>query len=180
MTLPRPLPVSAFYAESPLKKIYVEGYVYTQSRFLGLSLGVHNIGKGGWGQWVGQWEQSRHALLCSGHHHSLLNSHLPAPPFSHPALSFPSLTLPCPSPLSLCPSPLSPCPSPVHMHLLEHGEEYSVSLPSAYARSILTVPWMELGGKCLLECKQTGYYANIEFHCKPFYGGRRHRVTADL
>lgn len=71
-------------------------------------------------------------------------------------------------------------PAPVHMHLLEHGEEYSVSLPSAYARSILTVPWMELGGKCLLECKQTGYYANIEFHCKPFYGGRRHRVTADL
>lgn len=58
--------------------------------------------------------------------------------------------------------------------------EYTVSFPSAYARSILTVPWMELGGKCLLECKQTGYYANIEFHCKPFYGGRRHKVTADL
>ena len=55
-----------------------------------------------------------------------------------------------------------------------------MSFPSAYARSILTVPWMELGGKCLLECKQTGYYANIEFHCKPFYGGRRHKVTADL
>ena len=47
-TTPPSLPVSAFYAESPLKKICIEGYVYTQSRFLGLSLGVHNIGKGGW------------------------------------------------------------------------------------------------------------------------------------
>lgn len=45
---PPSLLVSAFYAESPLKKICIEGYVYTQSRFLGLSLGVHNIGKGGW------------------------------------------------------------------------------------------------------------------------------------
>ncbi|TRZ03742.1 hypothetical protein DNTS_009739 [Danionella cerebrum] len=34
-----------------------------------------------------------------------------------------------------------------NLHLLEHDEEYTFSLPSAYARSILTVPWVELGGK---------------------------------
>lgn len=38
--------VSAFYAEYPKNRIYVSGSVYTKSRFLGLSLGVHNIGKG--------------------------------------------------------------------------------------------------------------------------------------
>lgn len=33
-------------------------------------------------------------------------------------------------------------------------------------RSILTYPWMEMGGKCHLECAQTGYAADLEFHCK--------------
>jgi len=110
--------VSGFYAECPCKKMYCNGYIYTKSRFLGLSLGVHNIGE-------------------------------------------------------------------IRLHLLEHGDEvYSVTLPSAYGRyvvthfpttlpllidthrSILTVPWVELGGKCTINCEKTGYHANIEFHCK--------------
>ena len=37
--------VSGFYAECPGKKMYCNGYIYTKSRFLGLSLGVHNIGE---------------------------------------------------------------------------------------------------------------------------------------
>ena len=37
--------VSGFYAECPCKKMYCNGYIYTKSRFLGLSLGVHNIGE---------------------------------------------------------------------------------------------------------------------------------------
>ena len=30
----------------------------------------------------------------------------------------------------------------------------------------MTYPWMEMGGKCQVKCIQTGYYADVEFHCK--------------
>lgn len=53
-------------------------------------------------------------------------------------------------------------------------------MPCHMSRSILTVPWLELGGKVNLSCEKTGYAATIDFHCKPFYGGRKHRVTADI
>lgn len=66
------------------------------------------------------------------------------------------------------------------LSLLEHGEEYTFSLPCAYARSILTVPWVELGGKVGVTCTKTGYSASITFHTKPFYGGKLHRVTAEV
>ncbi|XP_039706726.1 oxysterol-binding protein-related protein 11 [Pteropus medius] len=66
------------------------------------------------------------------------------------------------------------------LSLLEHGEEYTFSLPCAYARSILTVPWVELGGKVSVNCVKTGYSANITFHTKPFYGGKLHRVTGEV
>lgn len=39
------LSVSAFYAECPSKRMYATGSIYTKSKFLGLSLAVHNIGK---------------------------------------------------------------------------------------------------------------------------------------
>lgn len=38
--------VSAFYAECVAKNIFFEAFVYTKSKFLGLSVGVHNIGHG--------------------------------------------------------------------------------------------------------------------------------------
>ena len=38
--------VSGFYAECIPKRMYVNGSIYTKSKFLGLSLGVHNIGSG--------------------------------------------------------------------------------------------------------------------------------------
>ena len=91
---------------------------------------------------------------------------------------------------------------PVRLHLLDYGEEYKVNLPNAYARSILTIPWLELGGKCHIECIQNGYSADVDFHCKvswggrdssddgfklcpgwclqPFYGGRKHRITCHV
>ncbi|CAI8010194.1 Oxysterol-binding protein-related protein 9 [Geodia barretti] len=106
-------PVSGFYAECIPKRMYVNGSIYTKSKFLGLSLGVHHIGS---------------VRLC----------------------------------------------------LMDYGEEYRVNLPNAYARSILTVPWLELGGKCHIECLQNGYTADVEFHCKPFYGGRKHRITCNV
>ena len=68
----------------------------------------------------------------------------------------------------------------VKLHLLDYDEVYEANLPSAYARSILTVPWMEMGGKCVISCAKTGYSADIDFQCKPFYGGKKHQVVALL
>ena len=37
--------VSAFYAENYSKRICIDGYIWTKSKFLGLSIGVHMIGQ---------------------------------------------------------------------------------------------------------------------------------------
>ncbi|XP_046387861.1 oxysterol-binding protein-related protein 9 isoform X1 [Ischnura elegans] len=105
-------PISAFYAEHYSKRISFCAHVWTKSKFLGLSIGVHNIGQG--------------------------------------------------------------CVS-----VLDYGEEYILTFPNGYGRSILRVPWIELGGTVNITCARTGYYATIEFHTKPFYGGKRHRITAE-
>ncbi|RWS15459.1 oxysterol-binding protein-related protein 9-like isoform X3 [Dinothrombium tinctorium] len=106
-------PISAFYAEHFEKKIMCSAHIYTKSKFLGLSIGVHNIGQGS-------------------------------------------------------------------IYLLDRGEEYTCTFPSAYGRSILTVPWVELGGAVAINCPQTGYSANIEFLTKPFYGGKKHRICGEI
>jgi hypothetical protein len=64
--------------------------------------------------------------------------------------------------------------------LLDHEEDYILTFPNGYGRSILTVPWMELGGSVSITCPKTGYNASIEFHTKPFYGGKRDQLTAEL
>ncbi|CAK9805067.1 Oxysterol-binding protein-related protein 9 [Anthophora quadrimaculata] len=106
-------PVSAFYAEHYAKKISFGAHVWTKSKFLGLSIGVHNVGKG----WV---------------------------------------------------------------NVSQHGEEYVLTFPNGYGRSILTVPWIELGGTATIQCVQTGYHATVEFLTKPFYGGKRNRITCQI
>ncbi|XP_057598054.1 oxysterol-binding protein-related protein 9-like [Hippopotamus amphibius kiboko] len=106
-------PISAFYAECFNKKIQFNAHIWTKSKFLGMSIGVHNIGQG--------------CVSC-----------------------------------------------------LDHDEHYIVTFPSGYGGSILTVPWVELGGECNINCSKTGYSANIVFHTKPFYGGKKHRITAEI
>ncbi|XP_074661300.1 oxysterol-binding protein-related protein 9-like [Tubulanus polymorphus] len=106
-------PISAMYVEHYNKRISMDGYIWTKSKFLGLSIGVHMIGQ---------------AVIS----------------------------------------------------VLDHDEEYILTFPSAYGRSILTVPWVELGGRIAVTCAKTGYSANIDFLTKPFYGGKKHRVTADI
>ncbi|GAB6026568.1 hypothetical protein CHUAL_012984 [Chamberlinius hualienensis] len=64
--------------------------------------------------------------------------------------------------------------------LVDHDEEYIVTFPNGYGRSILTIPWIELGGTTSITCAKTGYNANIEFITKPFYGGKKHRLSADV
>ncbi|KAF2893863.1 hypothetical protein ILUMI_12304 [Ignelater luminosus] len=64
--------------------------------------------------------------------------------------------------------------------VLDHDEEYIVTFPSGYGRSILTIPWIELGGSVSITCPKTGYYSNVEFLTKPFYGTKKHKITADV
>lgn len=52
------------------------------------------------------------------------------------------------------------------IYLLERGEEYTCTFPSAYGRSILTEPWFEMGGPVDIVCAQTGYSAKLDFHTK--------------
>ncbi|XP_057290683.1 oxysterol-binding protein-related protein 11-like [Hydractinia symbiolongicarpus] len=66
------------------------------------------------------------------------------------------------------------------IHLPELNEDYIFTFPNAYCRSILTVPWIELGGRTFIKCPQTGYNATLTFHTKPFYGGKPNRVTCEL
>ncbi|XP_039258710.2 oxysterol-binding protein-related protein 9-like [Styela clava] len=106
-------PISGFYAEHVNKRIQFNAHIWTKSKFLGLSIGVHNLGQG-----------------C--------------------------------------------------VRLLEREEEYIMNFPNGYGRSILTVPWVELGGDCNITCEQTGYTANITFHTKPFYGGKVHKISAEV
>ncbi|XP_051855668.1 oxysterol-binding protein-related protein 9 isoform X4 [Antechinus flavipes] len=106
-------PISAFYAECFNKRIQFNAHIWTKSKFLGMSIGVHNIGQG--------------CVSC-----------------------------------------------------LDYDEHYILTFPNGYGRSILTVPWVELGGECTINCSKTGYSANIVFHTKPFYGGKKHRITAEI
>ncbi|XP_031719819.1 oxysterol-binding protein-related protein 9 isoform X1 [Anarrhichthys ocellatus] len=106
-------PISAFYAECLNQKIQFNAHIWTKSKFLGMSIGVHNIGQG--------------CVSC-----------------------------------------------------LEHDEHYILTFPNGYGRSILTVPWVELGGECNISCSKSGYSATIMFHTKPFYGGKKHRITAEI
>uniref|UniRef100_A0A8C3RVR7 Oxysterol-binding protein n=1 Tax=Chelydra serpentina TaxID=8475 RepID=A0A8C3RVR7_CHESE len=106
-------PISAFYAECFSKRIQFNAHIWTKSKFLGMSIGVHNIGQG--------------CVTC-----------------------------------------------------LDYDEHYILTFPNGYGRSILTVPWIELGGECSISCSKTGYNASIIFHTKPFYGGKKHRITAEI
>ena len=64
------------------------------------------------------------------------------------------------------------------LELLDLNETYKINFPSGYCRSILTVPWVELGGECQIT-SSTGYRADVKFHTKPMFGGKLHRVTCN-
>ena len=54
----------------------------------------------------------------------------------------------------------------LNLYLGDHNERYDITLPSAFARSVIAVPWVELGGKAGISCASTGYSAAIIFHTK--------------
>jgi len=107
-------PISAFYAEHVSKKISLNAHIWTKSKFLGLSIGVNNIG------------------------HACLSIH-------HPT-----------------------------------REDYVLGFPNGYARSILSVPWVELGGQVTISSAQTGYNARVDFLTKPFFNGEKNKITAEV
>ena len=47
------------------------------------------------------------------------------------------------------------------LSLLDLDEEYVMTFPSAYGRSILTVPQFEIGGQVAITCAKTGYSDNL-------------------
>jgi len=59
-------------------------------------------------------------------------------------------------------------------------EDYVLGFPNGYARSILTVPWVELGGPVTISSTQTGYFARVEFLTKPFFSGDKNKVCVYL
>lgn len=64
--------------------------------------------------------------------------------------------------------------------ILPHEEDYIITYPNACARIIVSSPSSELTGKVVVSCNKTGYSASITFHSKPFYGGKFHRITAEV
>jgi len=64
--------------------------------------------------------------------------------------------------------------------VLSHGEDYVLTFPSAYGRSILTTPWVELGGSAKISCPQTGYSANVEFKTKQFFSTEQNKIVAEV
>lgn len=165
-----PSAVSAFYAECLNKKIQFNAHIWTKSKFLGMSIGVHNIGQGK--------PQSQHLDPVQSPECMLANDPPDPPPAGcvsclehdeHYILTFPNGYGRLVSPL--CSRLLSS-----HIPLCCPPDRHCLG-PS---RSILTVPWVELGGECNISCSKSGYSANIVFHTKPFYGGKKHRVTAEI
>nr|CDS28656.1 hypothetical protein HmN_000027400 [Hymenolepis microstoma] len=69
----------------------------------------------------------------------------------------------------------------VVLKLGEHNEEYVFTLPNAYGRSILTVPWFELGDTIAIKCPQSGYRVQVKFYTKTVTNNNRlHQISADI
>ena len=64
--------------------------------------------------------------------------------------------------------------------VLSHGEDYVLTFPSAYGRSIMTTPWVELGGSAKISCPQTGYSATVEFKTKQFFSAEQNKIVAEV
>ena len=66
------------------------------------------------------------------------------------------------------------------LKLENYNEEYVITLPNFYARSIVTNPWFELGDVCFIACLETGFSAAIHFEPQPFYGETADQVIAEI
>ena len=136
------LPVSAFYFECPEKKLCINAHIWTKSKFMGMSIGVNLVGDitltvGGSG------ETSK----------SNSSDSIPEDTDDQSITDSESVYANCDS------------GSDVGSETAKK-ETYVLSMPSAYARNILTEPWAELGGRVSITCVESGWCAPIVFHTK--------------
>eukprot|EP00741_Cyanophora_paradoxa_P002845 tig00000640_g2761.t1 len=67
------------------------------------------------------------------------------------------------------------------LRFLPHDEEYVMTWPNVYARGIIIGSLlMEMGGKTYIRCEKSGYYTEIEFKTKGFFGGKYNRVVGTI
>lgn len=59
----------------------------------------------------------------------------------------------------------------------KYNEEYKITLPTYFTRSIVTKPWSELGGICSINCVSSGCSATLEFILKSFYGEKSNQIS---
>lgn len=124
--------VSAFYAEHPGKRLQLDGYIWTKSKFLGLSIGVHMVGQA----CVSVLDYDEEYLV-----------------------TFPNAYGRC--------LPMIVISSFIFSFVVDTICMYYFTCTCYFCtRSILTTPWVELGGKCNITCAKTGYSAEIEFLTK--------------
>jgi len=67
------------------------------------------------------------------------------------------------------------------IYITPFNEEYEITFPSVYAKGFLFgTLMMELAGSCTVNCKQSGYRAEIEFKQKPLIGGEYNALNAKI
>jgi len=64
--------------------------------------------------------------------------------------------------------------------LLNVGEEYVISYPLGFGRSLLTTPWVEAGGHGTISCAQSKYSLDIEFFTKSLFSSETNKIKATL
>ncbi|VDN16226.1 unnamed protein product [Dibothriocephalus latus] len=57
---------------------------------------------------------------------------------------------------------------------------FRIHLENTLNGNILSIPWVELGGRCTIDCPRTGYSATVDFRTKPFYGGKKDQIRAEV
>jgi len=67
------------------------------------------------------------------------------------------------------------------LNILPFGEEYHITFPSAYAKGFLFgTLTMELSGNVAIQCRKTGYSAEIDFKSKPMFGGEYNALSGKI
>lgn len=175
--------MSAFYFECPEKQLCINAHIWTKSKFMGMSVGVNLIGDitlsvGGIksqhrtapplavGATSSDVTEQRH--ITSQPADDDLNDGVSDEMVSNGGAAEKlivnnSVT----NSVNSTSTPSTPRPRDDAYHDVNEGvETYVLSMPSAFARSILTEPWAELGGRVNIQCVESGFVAPVIFHTK--------------
>jgi len=68
----------------------------------------------------------------------------------------------------------------LNVTLVDQGEEYVITMPNGFGRSLLTTPWVEAGGVSTITCAKTRYSMEIEFFTKSLFSSERNKIKAKL